>query len=66
MNIIINGKITDVPEGISLARLAELRQIPEKGTAIAVNGKHVARNLWAEHKLQPSDSVLVISASYGG
>jgi len=66
MNIIINGKIADVPEGISVARLAELRQIPEKGTAIAVNGKHVARGRWTEYKLQPSDSVLVISASYGG
>lgn len=66
MTILINSRIVDVPEGISLAELARIRQIPEKGTAIAINGKHIPRTKWTETKLEPSDNVLVISASYGG
>lgn len=66
MTIIINSRPVDVPDGISLAELASIRQIPSKGTAIAVNSRHVPRDKWTETKLQPSDNVLVISASYGG
>lgn len=66
MTIILNGHITDVPDGISVAMLAQIKQIPEKGTAIAVNGNHVPLTEWVDKKLQPSDNVLVISASYGG
>ncbi len=66
MTIILNSHIVDVPDGISLANLAQIKQIPEKGTAIAVNGEHVPQTKWTEKILHPSDNVLVISASYGG
>ena len=66
MTITLNSHLVDVPDGISLAMLAQIKQIPDKGTAIAVNGQHVPQTKWVDTVLHPSDNVLVISASYGG
>lgn len=62
----INGKDYSLPEGSTVAQLAAALNIPEKGTAIAVNNKIVLKQDWATTTLADSDNVTVISAAYGG
>lgn len=66
MMITINGKPKDFPAETTLAEVVENEKIPEKGTAIAVNGKVARRKDFATKVLQEGDSLIVISAAYGG
>ena len=66
MNIIINGKESEVAEGSTVAQLLENLQIPTAGTAVACNDKVVRKALHEETVLQAGDRVEIIRAVAGG
>lgn len=44
----------------------EADKVPSAGTAVAVNGKLVPRAQWVDRLLTGDESVLIITAAYGG
>lgn len=65
MKIKFNGKEIETAAG-TLAELAGEMGLPEKGIAVAINGKMVKRPDWAAQELQEGAVILVIRASCGG
>lgn len=65
MNIIINGKSTDV-KAANISELAAELGLPEKGVAIAVSNKMVPRTEWESTALSANDNVVIIKAACGG
>lgn len=67
MNIILNNTKTEVPEGIStIAALADWKGVKPQGSAIARNGSVIRKTDWASTPLHESDTITVISATFGG
>lgn len=66
MKLNVNGKEQDVPEGLTLAELAEILQTPAQGVAVAVENQLVPRARWAETHLKENDRIVVIKAACGG
>ncbi len=51
---------------LTISQLLAEQNINPKGIAIAVNNKVVPRIEWEEHIVTDDDSVVVITAAYGG
>lgn len=67
MIILFNNEPLKLPyEGFSVADLAKLKNIPDQGSAIAVNDKLIKRDLWNVTMLKDLDNVMVITAAFGG
>lgn len=67
MKVTINNNEVELPEGcLTVADLVTSGLIPEKGTAVAVNGKLVTGASRTEARLNDGDVLTVISAAYGG
>ena len=67
MKIIYNNVPVDLPGDLfTLKDLAELKQIPEQGAAIALNDKLIKKDQWSVTPLKDLDQVTVITAAYGG
>ena len=67
MIISINSETVNIPSDIiTVADLASSRNIPVKGTAIAINGKIVKADKWEVTRLNDNDTLMIISAAYGG
>lgn len=66
MDIIVNGETRQVPDGITVAALLELLQVPTAGTAVARNDAVVRRAQHAETLLLPNDRIEIIRAVAGG
>lgn len=67
MNIQINNEPICLPDGAhTICSLLEFRNIPENGTAVALNGKLAPRSKWQATHLQEGDVLTIISAAFGG
>jgi sulfur carrier protein len=66
MEIIINGRPTDVPDGVDLAALIERLELSNRRLAVEVNEELVPRSRFAVHRLAASDRVEIIHAVGGG
>lgn len=66
MTVILNNVPAEVPDGCTVAQLAEVQQLPAAGVAVAVNDRLVRRNSWDSHILSPGDRIVLIKAAYGG
>ncbi len=66
MIITVNDTEKQVADGITLAELLVELQVPEKGTAVALNDKIARKDTWTQIALSPNDKILIISAAYGG
>lgn len=70
MIVYVNEKKTilhDIPNAVhTVASLLKELNIPEKGTAVALNNRMVRRDDWAKHELAEGDKILLIKAAYGG
>ena len=66
MKVLVNNKETELTGGNTIADLAKLLELPEKGVAIALHNHMVPRAQWAEQELQPNDSLVIIKAACGG
>lgn len=67
MKVLINGKECELPSDVkSVKDLAEARNIPAGGTAIAINSSIVKKEAWAATFLNENDNIIIISGTYGG
>ena len=64
MKVNVNNQPRDIAEGSSIADL--LKDIPEEGTATALNGRFISRDARQTAILREGDEVVVIKAAYGG
>lgn len=65
MQIIVNGKERELPEGLTLAGLLEALSVRGR-FAVEVNGEIVPRGRYATDGLKESDRVEVVRAIGGG
>ena len=67
MKIIINNTPVELPGDVNtVAAFAAWKGLPLQGTAIALNGKLVKADTWHSTVFKDLDSMLVISAAFGG
>ena len=68
MNVVLNGKPSDLPEGASVtdAIRASGHDRGWFGIAVALNGEVVRRSAWESTTLSPEDKVEVLVAAQGG
>lgn len=66
MKIQVNNKETEFPAGATVSLLAARFDLPDKGTAIAVNNRLVPHIQWESYPLVENDSVVIIKAACGG
>lgn len=67
MTIFLNNNPISLPEeNMNVNDLVKWKQIPDLGTAVAINDVLIKREKWSVTQLKDMDRVTVISASYGG
>ena len=67
MNITFNNEIIQLPNDyMTLQDLAQWKQIPSQGSAIAINDKLIKHDKWSVTYLKDLDRVTVITAAFGG
>lgn len=65
MKLIVNGETAEVPEGLTVAGLLNLRQ-QLSTVAVAVNQHFVPRTHHAQHVLKAGDQVEIVAPMQGG
>ena len=66
MKLTVNGENREVAEGLTVARLLEMMEVPEKGTAVARNDRVVRRNEHGGTHIEEGDRIEIIRAVAGG
>ncbi len=66
MKIQLNGEHRDIPDHSTAQDLVELLGLAGKRLAMEVNREIVPRTAYAEHRLQPGDTVEIVHAIGGG
>lgn len=67
MEIKINNQLKTVDDQSTLDSIVfSVLGEKQKGIAVALNDKVVAKNNWSETKLRSNDNVLIIKATQGG
>ncbi len=66
MTVSVNGEQRELPDGATVATLAEQLSAPERGVAIAIDGEVVPRGAWAQRCLSEGARVEVVVAVQGG
>lgn len=64
MQIIVNNEPRIVADDATVGSL--INGLPAGGTAVAVNGRLIPRDLRDTTTLKDGDQVIIISAAYGG
>ena len=66
MEIRLNGKTREVPEGTTISRLLEELKLQPLRVAVQVNTDIIKRERYGEVLLQPGDTVEVLTFMSGG
>jgi sulfur carrier protein len=66
VQVTVNGVVTDVDEGVTVASLVRARTAEHRGVAVALNGAVVPRSGWEATHLNDGDSVEVLVPVAGG
>jgi len=66
MELIINGKAEQLPEGINAAQLIEHLGLTNERLAMAVNLEIVPRSSFERHLFSPGDQIEIVRAIGGG
>jgi len=66
MQVIINGKEQEIPDGLNLAGLVDLLGLSGKRLAIESNEDLVPRSRFESHRLAPGDRIEIVHAIGGG
>lgn len=66
MNIILNGKGHDTPDGVTLVVLLESLELATGQVAVEVNGRVVPRAEFPRHPLRADDRVEIVRFVGGG
>jgi sulfur carrier protein len=66
VDVTVNGQLTQLPPGLSVAELVR-RQLPDpRSVAVAVNGAVVRTGDWERTRVSPGDAVEIVTAQQGG
>ena len=66
MNVCVNGRDTDVPNGATVADLVETLGLGSKRVAVELNRDVVARDRWPRTELRDRDHVEIVQFVGGG
>jgi sulfur carrier protein len=66
LNILVNGKPREVPEGTTIAALLGELELASRHVAVEVNLELVPRARHAEHRLRDEDRLEVVTLVGGG
>lgn len=66
MTVKINSVSLTLPDIATVQDALEAKNIPNKGIAVAVNGKVVPSAERVKHLLKDGDNIVIIKAFYGG
>ena len=66
MNVTVNGAVTALPRGATVADAVAAVTSARTGIAAAVNGEVVTQGRWAAAQLADGDQVEVLTAVQGG
>ena len=66
MQIILNGNVKNVSDGLTTAGLLDDLELQDQRIAVEVNLELVVRSSFATHELQDGDCVEIIQAIGGG
>ena len=66
MKVIINDKVEELQDSISVSTLLKLKDIPSKGTAVAINNVIIPATTRDETMINNNDNIIIVSAAYGG
>ncbi|WP_281648710.1 sulfur carrier protein ThiS [Parendozoicomonas sp. Alg238-R29] len=67
MQITVNNQPRELGDiAITLTQLLAQMNVPEAGTAIALNQNVVSRSSWNDQTLEHGDQVMIIRATAGG
>lgn len=64
--VTVNGVLTDVADGVTVATLVAERSGGHDRVAIALNGDVVPRSRWTATGLSPGDRIEVLAPTAGG
>ena len=66
MDLIVNGKPMDLPDGLTVEGLLARLGVPQQFTAVALNREVTPRSRYAEIVLRPGDRVEIVRPMGGG
>ena len=66
MNVVLNGRATEVRDGATIADLLALLDAPDRGVAVAIDAEVVPRGEWDGVTLSEGVRVEVVQAVQGG
>ena len=66
MTLVVNGQVTTLPEGSTLAQALESLGLRHEFSAVAVNFEFVPRSRYAETPLSDGDEIEVVAPQQGG
>jgi sulfur carrier protein len=66
MNVLVNGKPTELASGATVESVLAILDVPDRGVAVAVDAEVVPRGRWPEHELSEGARVEVLRAIQGG
>lgn len=66
MNVVVNGKLREIPAGATAEDLVRLLGLEKAACAVEVNARLVPKKQRAEHRLAEGDKVEVVSLVGGG
>jgi sulfur carrier protein len=66
VTVTVNGEPVDVEDAATVERLLVLRGVPDRGTAVAVDGEVVPRSRWPGRVLGAGQQVEILTAMQGG
>ncbi|MDE2090696.1 MAG: sulfur carrier protein ThiS [Gammaproteobacteria bacterium] len=66
MQIIVNGRPTDVPETLTARELILQLELAGKRIALEVNGEIVPRSTYGKYRFESGDKIEVVHAIGGG
>ena len=65
--VILNGEAVRLPSEVTtVEQLLQWKQVPEAGTAVAINGKIVPLHKRSLQLIENLDNIIIVSAAYGG
>jgi len=66
MRISVNGEVTEVADGVTLADLVAARVASDKGVAAAVDGEVAPKTTWPGRVLHEGAAIELLTAVQGG
>ena len=66
MNVLVNGKSTELESGATVEAVLASLDLPDRGVAVAVDAEVVPRGEWPAHELSEGARVEILRAIQGG